>query len=150
MAATTVERDAFFSGQYPSRGTFPAAASTLYLMGTMVGVDTNGRCSNVANGINILGVVAASVDNSAGANDVKDVEVRYGLFFFPATGTAPKVGQLVYAADNQTVTLTAGSNGIAGIVHEVRTLNGVVMYGVYLAPHVSGLAFAGLDANDGT
>lgn len=149
MAATTVERDAYFAGQYPSRGTFPAQAATSYLMGTMAGVDANGRCSNVANGIRILGVVAASVDNSAGANDAKEVELRYGTFFMFGTGTAPKVGELVYAADNQTVQLTAGSLGIAGVVSEVRTINGVAMYGIYFAPHVSGLAFAGLDANDG-
>jgi hypothetical protein len=148
MTATTTERDAYFAGQYPSKGTFPAAAATSYLMGTFAAVDANGRASNVATGLNVLGVFACSVDNSAGANDAADVEVRYGIFGFRATGTAPKVGQLCYVADNQTVTLTPGTIGIAGIVQEVRSIAGVVHYFFYLAPHVSGLAFAGLDAND--
>jgi hypothetical protein len=148
MTATTTDRDPYFAGQYPSKGTFPAAASTAYLAGTFAAVDANGRASNPATGLNVLGCFALNVDNSAGANDAKDCEVRYGLFGFLATGTAPKVGQLCYVADNQTVTLTPGTIGIAGIVQEVRTINGVAMYFFYLAPHVSGLAFAGLDAND--
>ncbi len=150
MTATLNERESYFAGQYPAVGSLSAAAATKYLRGTMVGVDANNRAANVAAGIKILGIVAATYDNTSGANDSGNVEITYGVHAVFATGTAPKVGDLVYATDNQTVTLTPGTNGPAGIVSEIRTLNGVINYWVYFAPHVSGLVFAGLDANDGT
>ena len=74
MAATTLERESYFSGQHPSKLSYPAAASTKYLMGTMVGVDSAGRAAVIAAGVKAIGVVAATADNSAGANDAMDVD----------------------------------------------------------------------------
>lgn len=126
MTATTVERLPKFAGQFPAHGTYPAAANTLILKGTFVARDSAGRASIPAAGCPIVGVAEATflnrtTDASGGAAGAIDVEVSYGVYGFLVTGTTPIPGQVVYAADNQTVTLDpSSSKGVAGVVTEVR------------------------------
>jgi hypothetical protein len=140
MAATTVERDPKFAGTAPNKGTLPVAAATKYLKGTIACIDANGRASNVAAGLNAVGVFAHTYDNTAGANDAADIELDYGVFGFVMNGTVAKAGQLVYNLDNQTVTLTVGTNGKCGIVTEVRTINGTVYAFVWVNPAIAAMS----------
>jgi hypothetical protein len=145
MSSTT----SFVSGhngpQTPGHGTLPAAANILYPKGAMVARDANGRAYNPvtsdASGNPIMGTNQATVDNRTnaemgGLDDSGDVEIDYGVHFFPFTGTTPKTGDKLYAVDNQTLSISSngGLRGFAGICSEVRTLNGVAKAGVQLGP----------------
>jgi hypothetical protein len=120
MAATTIERDSKFAGLLPAKGTLSAAAATKFLKGTFVVRDANGRAAAPGAGLHAHGVAIATQDNTDGAADAMEIEISYGVHGFLYDGTAPKAGEVVYILDNQTVTLTAGTNGFAGIVTEVR------------------------------
>jgi hypothetical protein len=119
--ATTIERDPKFAGLIPAVVTLAAAAATKYIKGTFVCRDANGRAAVPAAGLHAHGVAVATFDNTSGANDAMDVEAATGVFMFNYTGTAPKPGEFVYVSDNDTVTLTASTNGIAGVCTEVRS-----------------------------
>lgn len=136
MTAATIERDAHFAGRLPAKGTLSALAATKYYKGTLVCFDANSRAAAPAALLRIAGVVVATQDNTLGANDAMLVEVAYGVFGFPWTGTAPKPGQEVFAADNQTLTIVGTGNlPPVGMVTEVI---GSLAY-VWVNPAVSGL-----------
>lgn len=120
MTATLVSRDPFFAGRLPVKGTLPVAANVKILKGTLVAIDASSRATVPAAGLKIVGVAIADFDNTGGAAAAFDVELDYGVFGFVMDGTAAKVGEAVYALDNQSVTLTASTNGLAGVVTEVR------------------------------
>jgi hypothetical protein len=136
MTATTRERDPQFSGIVPAHGTISALAATKYLKGCMVARDSNGRATVPVTGTAnpVIGVAEATFDNTSGANDAMLVELGYGVFGFLISGTVPVAGNTVYAVDNQTVSLTVGTNGLAGVVTEVRSVNGVNIASVYISP----------------
>lgn len=141
MTSTNINRDTDFAGPLPARGTFPAAANKYFAKNTIVQIDASGRATPGAasNGFHAAGVSAASYDNRTesefgGAAEAIDIEVTYGVFGFDYTGT-PLPGETVWVADNQTVTDTAGSNGVAGVCVEVR--NGQCY--VWMGPHVAEL-----------
>lgn len=147
MTATTNARLTDFAGAYPARGTFPIAADTLILKGTMVALDSSGRAqeaNTIANGaVAAVGKASATYDNTGGSAGAMDVEVEFGVFgWLTKTGggddiAADDVGKVCYMVDNQTVALTSDSSarGIAGFVTEVR--EGKVY--VFQGPHVAGL-----------
>lgn len=146
MTATTVERINKFAGEFPHRGTLPSAANMLHLKNTFVCKDSAGRAANVAAGLPVYGVAEATflnrtTDPSGGAAGAIDVEVAFGVWGFLLSGTAPTPGQVVYAVDNQTVSIDpTGSRGIAGICSEVRTENGVSVVYVFVGPVALALA----------
>ncbi len=127
MTATTTYRDTEYAGQLPQRGTYPALANRLFPKGTIVQRDASGRAlpGVAANGFPAVGVSNATYNNltgapdGAGANDAIDVEVLAGVFGFDYVGS-PLPGQTCWVLDNQTVTMTASTNGVAGVVSEVR------------------------------
>lgn len=141
MSSTNINRDTEFAGPVPARGTYPAAANKYFARMTIVQIDGSGRATPgaAANGFPAAGVSAQSYDNRTGsefggAAEAIDIEVLYGVFGFDYTGT-PIPGQTVWVADNQTVTDTASTNGVAGVCVEVR--NGQCY--VFMGPHVAAL-----------
>jgi hypothetical protein len=142
MTATNAYRDTEYAGPTPTRGTYPAAANKLYPKGTIVQRDASGRATPgaAANGFPAVGVSNATYNNltgapdGAGANDAIDVEVLSGVFGFDYSGT-PLPGETVWVLDNQTVTDTASTNGVAGVCAEVR--NGQCY--VWMGPGIAAL-----------
>lgn len=146
MTATTTFRMTQASGLVPSKGTYGCATNVLILGGTMVSVDADGRADVITNGQNICGVAVATIDNrttapEGGAADALKCDVAYGVHGFAYDGTAPEPGDVVYALDNQTVTLdsNSGVRGVAGYCSELR--EGLCW--VYISPVVSGEIAAG-------
>ncbi len=141
MTSTNINRDTEFAGPVPARGTYPAAANVIIARNTIVQRDASGRAvpGAASNGFPAVGVSCQTYDNRTasefgGAADAIDIEVMYGVFGFDYVGS-PLPGETVWVADNQTVTDTAGSNGVAGVCAEVR--NGQCY--VYMGPHVAAL-----------
>ena len=139
MTATSYDRTTEFAGTIPSKGTYPVAANTRLLRGTIAVLNADGRADNVAAGLNACGKYASQYNNlstssSGGAAGAIDAEVQFGVFGWGYTGTAPKPGQVVYAVDNQTVSIDSdtGSRGIAGYCTE---LTDGLCY-VWMGPHV--------------
>jgi len=125
-----------FAGVVPSVGTLPVAANVAIYKGTLVARDASGRATVPGDTLPIVGVAIANYINTGGAAAAFTVEVEYGVFGFIMDGTAALVGELVFALDNQSVTLTAGSNGRAGVVTEIR--NGLTF--VWINPALSVLS----------
>lgn len=129
----------------PTKVTLPAEANTLYMEGTLVARNASGRAANVSAGLPIMGVPRQTYDNrtaaeSGGAAGAFDVDLYCGVFFFKYTGTAPIAGDKLYAVDNETVTITASTNGFAGVcVAPPQSINGVNYVGVSIGPDVAGL-----------
>lgn len=129
-------------GEFPSNGTFGMAANTLLYYGQIVCLDADGRAAVPGAGRDAIGVAKQTFDNrtgsqAGGAADAFDAEVAYGVRGFLISGTTPKPKQIVYVVDNQTVSLDpTGGRGIAGIVSEVRTENGVAQAFVVMGPHI--------------
>lgn len=136
MTVTTVERAATTNaGLLPFRGTFPIAANTKILKGTLVGMDSSGRAiaaTTIASGcVRVLGRAKATINNLTGSDlggaaAAADVEVDYGIFPWANSSggdaiAADDIGKVVYAVDNQTVALTSNSAArvAAGVVVEV-------------------------------
>jgi hypothetical protein len=106
----------------------PCAANQLIPKGTMVSRDASSRAVSPstadASGFAVHGVAAATYDNrtgseNGGAAGAIDIELDYGVHGFAYSGS-PKPGDLMYAVDNQTISPTASSRGLAGSCTEVR------------------------------
>lgn len=116
MTAATVSRLTDHVANPPRLKTLPMVASFLALKGCMVTIDANGRAAPVtapgATGLNVTGVpMHADADNSAGANDDLDIELDVGIFAFFIEGATPVADDLVYAVDNQTVSVVEDDGG---------------------------------------
>jgi hypothetical protein len=157
MAATSpVAKN--FAGLYPAKGTAPMAANELIYDGCTVCINATGYAVEGAlnEGFNAAGVVAATFDNrttapEGGGAGAINCEIEYGIFGRTVNGTAPVAGNVVFVYDNMSVTLdsNSGARGIAGMVTEVRTINGVVIAFVFMGPAVTGLiATAAADEAD--
>jgi len=124
----------------PTRRAFPVAASTSIPSGCIVGLNASGNAGNAegATFTNVVGVCERAVDNSLGGVAAKQVTTIRAVFAgFAQTGTTidkTKIGSKVYAADNQTLTLTSTSNAFAGYVDDIK--DGVPYYSI--AVHVQG------------
>jgi hypothetical protein len=131
MAATTIERLTEFFGLLPARGTYPIAANTKILKGTLVGLDSSGRAiaaTTAATTVRVVGKASSTVNNLTGselggAAAAADLEVEFGTFDWANSAGADEiaaddVGKLCYAVDNQTVALTSdgGTRQIAGLI----------------------------------
>jgi hypothetical protein len=157
MTATTVERLTNMTAPLtPAHGTFPIAANTLLLKGTIACLDSADRLCVPGAGCDAIGMLEATYRNrttdpatgggTAGAAGRIDGEVRYGVHEWLISGTTPRPRQVVYVVDNQTVSVDpTGNRGIAGIVSEVRTENGVARAYVYMGPHVIAFIRGSLD-----
>lgn len=136
-------------GDYPRILCVPVAANTLIESGWQVEITSTGyvQPAGTGTGMRVLGVAEHTIDNrtaaTGGAAGAAFLNVRAKVAMLKYDGTAPKVNDVVFALDNQTVTLDSdtGANGIAGIVTYVDTVAGEV--GVYMGPHVAGLIAIG-------
>ena len=144
MTASAIERDPLFKALIPAHGSLPAAAASKFWKGTMVGRDASARAALPVAGVAttpIHGVASATYDNTTGAAGAITVELDFGVFgFLIGAGGTPNPGDTVYALDNQTITLTKGTNSFAGIVTEVRTVQGATYAFVHLNPFIQGTA----------
>jgi hypothetical protein len=128
MTATTTEHLPRFAGLAPAHGTFPIAANTLILKGTLVAKNASDQAVPPGAGFPIVGVAEATYDNRTGSSNggaagAVDVELSYGVFGYLLDGSSatPSPGDVLFAVDNQTVsTDPTGSRGVAGICSEVR------------------------------
>ena len=149
MAATTAPRLTATKGPIPQKGTYPMPANTLLLRGTIGQLNSDGRivANDVTTAANAVGKVSQNYDNrtgsaAGGANDSLEAEVEYGVFGWRGeAGHLPKVGDVCYVADNQTVSTDGDIDdgtglplrGIAGYCVEVRD----GQYWVWMGPHVA-------------
>ena len=123
MAASTQNREAGRkTGDIVS---VPLQAAVKVNKGTLVNVDNTGYSRPARSGTAtdvFAGVAYDGADNTLGAAGAINTRVyKSGTFLFPkSVATAQTdLGQKVYAADDQTVTLTATNNQFVGIVVQV-------------------------------
>jgi len=153
MTAATTPQNKTFVGDYPRSGSPAQAADTLILRHTLVSVDSSGRANPYAEStdgsasLNVLGIAKATFDNrttapeGGGAGAIR-TEVEFGVWEFAYSGTAPDPGEVLWALDNQTVTLTStcttggGTRGLAGYCVSTDTVRGTCR--VLLGPTVVG------------
>ena len=135
MAATTADR-AFRSKLVPTEFELDAydvaATATLYA-GTMAIIDSNGDLDAPAGSDGATTVVVwidENVDNSAGAAGDETYAPKVGCVReVIASGlTDADNGKVAYVADNQTITLTAGTNAIAGKIFKVLSATRAFVY----------------------
>lgn len=119
MADSEVFVPARFAGRHNSHVTLPASDAVKFPKGTLVAQNqSDGRAYRPAAGLIVSGVSEGDFDNSDGLDDAMKVELAIGVHELKYTGTAPKAGQVVFAADNQTVTLAASTLPVAGVTTE--------------------------------
>jgi len=146
MASSTTAILSHNAGLVCGMVTAPSAANQLFPKGTIVTRNATGYAVSPStadvSGFPALGVSKATYDNRTGAEaggtagDL-DVEIDPGVHAFAYTGTAPIVDDLVYVVDNQTVSTSdlGGTRGYAGVVTEVRTMNGTAKAFVQMGPN---------------
>lgn len=115
MSATTSDRDTKYVPMHDV-GAIPVAAATKLPAGTLICIDASGNAVAAADtsGYEFAGVPDAQADNTNGLAGAITVRCRRsGAFLLAKSGTfaVANIGDEVYVADNQTVTLTAG-NGV--------------------------------------
>lgn len=153
MTAIANARPTEFGPPSPAVGTAPSAADQLFYKNTLVSRDAEGRAvvPSDGDGFNAYGVARALFDNrtdseAGGDDDDLDVDFLYGVFAFDIDGDDPLPQDTVYVVDNQTVSVDnsggSGLRGVAGIVSEVRAVNGRNQAFVHITPAVVALAAA--------
>lgn len=119
MADSETFVPARYAGRHNKHATLPASDAVSFPKGTLVAQDqTDGRAYRPAADLIVSGVSEGDFDNSDGLDDAMSVELAIGVHELKYTGTAPKAGQVVFAADNQTVTLTPSTHAVAGVTTE--------------------------------
>lgn len=111
---------------------YPVIASDIIYEGAAVGENASGYARPLQAGDVFLGFATETADNSAGsAGDIR-VQVRCrGRVTLPISALAITANDrpAVYASDDDTFTLTAGSNSLIGYVSRwVATGSGVVEF----------------------
>lgn len=117
---TTLAKDKLRAYELGDIAEHPAVASDVIYEGAAVGIDTSGNARPLASGDEFAGFCIAKIDNSTGAAGDKRVRVKaYGLIELDVTGAdATKVGEPVYATDDDTFTLTKVTGAVRiGYVH---------------------------------
>ncbi len=117
---TTLAKDKLRVYELGDIAEHPAIASDIVYDGAAVGIDSSGNARPLASGDEFAGFCIAKIDNSAGAAGDKRVRVKaYGLIELDVTGAdATKVGEPVYATDDDTFTLTKATDAVRiGYVH---------------------------------
>ena len=126
MAATTVDRAvAVKRFDLPLEMEYPVAASTLLYGGSIAKIDASGNVAVPAGSsaaAHRVVFIPEQVDNASGSAGDLDVKVQMGVIV-PLVGaalTAADVGKTCYAVDNQTITLTAGTAEVVGVIFEAH------------------------------
>ena len=138
MTALAQERIPDFFGLFPARRTVPMKANVKIFKGAMVAIDASGNAQPaglLAGGsVRVIGIAAATFDNSTGIAGALKAEVQVGVFKCLNNGgelvVAASVGAPCYVLDDQTVSLTAAgaTRPIAGLVQAVESDGGVRVY----------------------
>lgn len=105
----------------------PVAAAKKIFAGSLVVLNATGYAEpgSIATTLTAVGRAEAQVDNSAGANAAKTIEVRRGIFRFAnAPGdavTRTEIGKSCYVVDDYSVAKTDGTStrSVAGKVIDV-------------------------------
>ena len=98
---------------------YPVIAADIIYEGSAVGENGSGYSRPLVAGDPFQGFCVEEADNSAGAAGAKDVKVlERGKARLPISGLAITANDrpAVYASDDNTFTLTAGSNSLIGYV----------------------------------
>jgi hypothetical protein len=101
------------------------AASTTIYAGSLVAKDSDGYIVPAADtaSLTVVGLAMGYVDNSAGADGAKTVQIETGVYKFKNGGSAAvdqaTVHGLCYVADDQTVGKTTVESIVAGVVDQL-------------------------------
>lgn len=98
---------------------YPVIASDIIYEGAAVGENGSGYARPLVAGDAFLGFALDKVDNSSGAAGDVNIQVRSkGYIVLPISSVAITANDrpIVYASDDNTFTLTAGSNSPIGVV----------------------------------
>jgi predicted RecA/RadA family phage recombinase len=123
---------------------FPVIASDIIYEGSAVGDNGSGYARPLEAGDPFRGFAESKCDNSTGAQAAKKVRVREsGKIELTISGIAiTDVGKPVYASDDDTFTLTQGSNSFVGYVYRyVKANTCIVVFG--LSPGAYSVSGAG-------
>ena len=107
-------------GASPIFNELPVIAADIIYEGAAVGDNGSGLARPLVAADPFMGFCDQNCDNSAGAASAKNVKVRsQGIAQLTVVGatSAADQGEIVYASDDATFTLTAGSNTAIGKVH---------------------------------
>ena len=129
MAQLTVQTPrAYGLGYIRSKNDLPVKAAVAIFEGSMLGDDAAGAARQLVAADPFLGFAERDVDNTAGAVGAKTVRtIERGQVRMPVTGATGigDVGEIVYASDGNTLTMTSTSNTPVGkIKRYVGTLEG--------------------------
>lgn len=116
---TTLAKDAPRSFELGEIGEIPVIAADIIYEGAAVGDNGSGYARPLAAADPFLGFAESTVDNSAGAAGDKRVRVRErGKVVLAVVGASGvgDVGEVVYASDDDTFTLTSSGNTPIGKV----------------------------------
>lgn len=118
MATLAVDKWRKFEvNEDPVFNELPVIAADIIYRGAFVGDNGSGLARPLVAGDPFLGVAEEQCDNSAGAASAKNVKLRErARIEMAVTGaaSAADVGEIVYASDDDTLTMTAGSNTPVG------------------------------------
>lgn len=141
--------------EYGEINQFPVIASDIIFEGSAVGENGSGYARPLVAGDPFLGFAVEKVDNSAGGAGAKKVTVRKsGDVLLPISGAAITLNdqQSVYASDDNTFTLTAGSNTKIGNVSRWVSTGWAMVHFDCPRPPTASIGTADIegDAIDGT
>lgn len=128
---TTLSADTPRDYQVGDREAFPVIASDIIYEGAAVGDNGSGYARPLEAGDPFLGFAIRKADNSSGSAGDINVEVhRAGAIVLAISSLAiTDRGKDVYASDDNTFTLTQGSNTRIGVVERwIETGKGVVRF----------------------
>lgn len=144
---TTLAADRLRDYQLGEIEEYPVIAADIIYLGAAVGENASGYSRPLAAGDVFQGFALERVDNAAGSAGDKRIKVRTrGRVVLPisAIGITANDRPAVYASDDDTFTLTAGSNSLIGFVSRwISTGYAVVEFDAALAAaHASAVAIA--------
>lgn len=145
---TTLAVDTPRSFELGSINEVPVIAADIIYEGAAVGDNGSGYARPLVAGDPFRGFAEARADNSVGAAGDKRVRVRRygGVVLTIASIAVTDIGKAVYASDDNTFTLTKGSNTQIGYVFAIDGTNlALVAYS-----EVGGLEVALTDSSGGT
>jgi hypothetical protein len=122
MSNLTSDRDTEFVDEL-HRDQLPMAAGAKICNGAAVALNLDGNAVSAGpNAVHLRGIADETVDNSTGQDGDETIEVITpdGAYFDgDSTISAASLGQACYFSDDHTVTLTAGTNTMAGRIRSV-------------------------------
>ena len=116
------------------KNAFPVAAGKKIYEGSLLSKTTTGYAQPLVAGEDTAGFALEAADNSQGSDGEKIVNVKAQgkVSVFISGLTIADVGKKVYATDDNTFTLTAGSNSLVGkVVRFEKADYGIVAFNFF-------------------